>query len=93
MKSHAISATEASRSLSNILNKVHYLGESYDIKRGKNVIAKLIPVAAQKTTLKIVELNQLFKHLPQLEDKDQQAFENDIKQIRINMKAEDNPWD
>lgn len=93
MTSHVISATEASRSLSNILNKVHYQGESYTIKRGKEIIAKIIPAASKKSTLKIADLNRVFKSLPHLDSKDQQAFENDVKQIRIDIKDESNPWD
>lgn len=78
---HIISATEASRSLSNILNKVHYQGETYEIKRGKVIIAKIIPAESKRSVLKVSHLNYLFKHLPHLEPKDQQAFENDIEQI------------
>lgn len=93
MSTHVISATEISRSLSDILNKVHYRGERYDIKRGKEIIAKIVPVSTKKVGLRISELNRLFKDLPQLDKKDQQSFENDIKQIRIDMKDENNPWD
>lgn len=93
MSNHIISATEASRSLSTILNKVHYQGESYEIKRGKEVIAKIIPATAKKSMLKASELNALFKRLPTLEQTDQLAFEKDIADIRTSMNAEGNPWD
>lgn len=59
MPSHIITATEASRSLSNILNKVHYQGESYEIKRGKEVIAKIVPAIPKKHSMKVSELNAL----------------------------------
>ncbi len=93
MSSHTISATEASRSLSSILNKVHYQGEIYVIKRGKEVIAKIVPAAPKNTTLKISALNELFKHFAHLDEDDQQAFEEEIKNIRSHMKIEDDSWD
>lgn len=93
MSIQRISATEASRSLSTILNKVHYQGESYEIKRGKEIIARIIPATSKKIVLKVRELNSLFRHLPKFESEDQQAFENDINQIRVDTKAEPNPWD
>ena len=90
---HIITATEVGRSLSTILNKIHYQGESYEIRRGKEIIAQMIPIAGKKTGLKISELNALFKRLPQLDREDQEMFEKDIEQIRFEMKSEHNPWD
>ena len=48
MLTHMISATEMSRSLSDVLSKVYYQGQSFEIKRGKEVIAKLIPSVSRK---------------------------------------------
>jgi len=93
MSTHTISTTELSRSLSNILNKVHYQGESYQIKRGKEIIAKIIPDATKKSILKVTDLNKVLKSLPHLDSKDQQAFEKDIEKIRIKMKQKEKPWD
>ena len=95
MSLHIITATEAGRSLSNILNKVHYQGESYDIKRGKEIIARIIPVKPKTTLLKVKDLNNLFKHLPHLENKDQADFQKDIELIRAQMKLDDKDksWD
>ena len=90
---HIITATEASRSLSTILNKIHYQGESYEIRRGKEIIAQMIPVASKKTGLKIGELNALLKRLPPLDREDQAMFEKDVEQIRLEMKSEHDPWD
>ncbi len=93
MSNHIISATEASRNFSIILNKVHYQGEHFDIKRGKEIIAQIIPVAHQKTSMKVKDLKEFFKHLPTLEADDQSAFEKDIKEIRTKSKFEDESWD
>jgi antitoxin (DNA-binding transcriptional repressor) of toxin-antitoxin stability system len=93
MSNHTISATQASRTFSKILNKVHYQGESYDIKRGKEVIAKIVPATAKKSILKVSELNKLFKRLPSLESGDEEIFKKDLEQIRAQMNTEGNPWD
>lgn len=83
---HVITVTEARRSLSTILNKIHYQGESYEIRRGKEIIAKIIPAVSKKTGLKIGELKALFKRLPQLDSKDQELFEKDVEQTRLKCK-------
>lgn len=93
MQYHVISATEASRSLSSILNKVHYQGQSFEIKRGREVIAKIIPAESHKKILKISELATLFQNLPSLELEDSQSFENDLKNIRTQLPAEKGSWD
>ena len=53
MTIHVVSATEASRNLSEILNKVHYQGQSFEVKRGKEVIARKLPAAASLSKRKI----------------------------------------
>ena len=93
MSTHIISATEASRTLSVILNRVHYQGEHYEIKRGKEIIAQIIPVAHKKMPMKVGALNEFFKKLPTLESEDQIIFENDIAHIRAQNKFDDQSWD
>lgn len=93
MSTHIISATEASRTLSLILNKVHYQGEHYEIKRGKDIIAQIIPVDHKKTTMIVGELNTFFKKLPMIESDDQSTFEKDIAYIRSQNKLGDESWD
>ncbi len=53
----------------------------------------MIPISGKKTSLKIDELKALFKRLPQLEKEDQEMFEKDIEQIRLEMKSAHNPRD
>lgn len=40
-----VSATEAARNLSELLNRVRYRGESFDVVRGGSVVARLTPSA------------------------------------------------
>lgn len=35
-----VKATEAVRSFSDIINRVYYKGESFDIQKGNNIVAK-----------------------------------------------------
>ena len=59
----------------------------------KEIIVKMISIVGKKAGLKIDELNALFKRLPQLEKEDQEMFEKDIEQIRLEMKSAHNPRD
>lgn len=93
MSTRIISATEASRKFSIILNKVHYQGEHYEIKRGKDIIAQIIPVGHKKSSIKVCELKAFFKRLPTIETEDQQAFSKDIEDIRTQNRFEDKSWD
>ncbi len=93
MSHHTVSVTQASRSFSELLNKVHYQGESFDIKRGKNVIARLMPAAPIPQTLKVTALNEVFKQLPALEREEYDSFEAAVTEIRTQSNAEKNPWD
>jgi len=95
MSKHIITATEASRAFSSILNKVHYQGESYEIKRGKEVIARIVPAQAKRTQLKVKELNEVFMLFPKLEEEEVDSFAKDIKEIRDQMNNEDRSklWD
>jgi len=93
MAEYIITATEASRSLSAILNKVHYQHQSFDIRRGKEIIAKIIPATPSKQFLKVSELNSLFKRLPSLEETDSEEFQKDIQEIRAQMQVRDHSWD
>jgi len=93
VSTHIISSTEASRTLSVILNRVHYQGEHYEIKRGKEIIAQIIPVTHKKRPMKVGALNEFFKKLPMIESDDQSMFEKEIEHIRSQNKLEDESWD
>lgn len=93
---HIISATEASRSLSDILNKVCYQKQSFNIKRGKKIIAQIIPndTTMNGVSMPVQELNEFFKNLPHLESNDLDDFENVLKEIRMNSIIDENDlWD
>lgn len=50
MESH-ISATEAARSLSDLLNRVRYRGESFVIVRGGEPVCRIVPAGPPRCTV------------------------------------------
>lgn len=87
-----LTATEAIRTFSDLLNQVRYQGKSFEIKRGKEVIATLAPVVVQKG-LKISDLNEFFQELPSLDEDDLLDFEKTLKDIRSAANAGIDSWD
>lgn len=87
---HIMTATEAARTFSELLNEVRYRGKSFDIKRGKEIIATISPVISSKG-VKVQALNEIFHHLPSLDEKDLEDFEKSIKEMR-KLKQDKNPW-
>jgi prevent-host-death family protein len=74
-----ISATEAARTLSELLNSVKYKGESYTVMRGGKPAAALVPVeAAVAPQHTLSELRMIVKSLPRL-GKDADALLHDIE--------------
>lgn len=46
-----ISATEASRTFSDILNRVRYRGESFRVERGGETVCRIVPATPARFTL------------------------------------------
>jgi hypothetical protein len=76
-----ITVTEMIRSFSDIVGRVHYKGEIFDIKKGANIVARLSPAKA-KLTVTAGELNELFKSAPHLSEEDIEEFEQDIAKLK-----------
>lgn len=90
MSSHIITSTEANRHFSDLLNRVRYQGQSFDIKRGKEIVAKLVPA---KPMMLASEFNDFLKSLPALDAEDRQGFEKIIEESRAHLHTTRNPWD
>ena len=76
-----ITVTVMLRSFSQVIGCVYYKGETYDIKRGGNIVARLSP-AKFKATTKVLELNDLFKTSPECKTEDMEEFQNIVQEIR-----------
>lgn len=85
-----INVTQASRQLSDLLNRVAYQGASFELTRGGRRIARLVPVGPSKA-VKVAELNALFARLPALDD-DAEAFERDIADSEATLTQDRDPW-
>jgi len=76
-----ISATEAVRKFSEILNSIKYRGNRYTVVRGGKAVASICPV--EETQVKertLGELKELIRRLPILGD-EAERFEKDLKEI------------
>jgi antitoxin (DNA-binding transcriptional repressor) of toxin-antitoxin stability system len=71
-----ISATQAARQFSDLLNRVGFRGERYTIARAGKAIAHLTP-ATPPVTRRVSELPELLKQLPSL-GKDAGPFALDV---------------
>ena len=91
MKSITITATEAARSLSEVLNQVCYQGRRFDVRRGKEVVAQIVPPRPTKG-VPIAELNQIFAKLPKLGKDEAEKFVKDLKEIRRVAKSPRDEW-
>jgi antitoxin (DNA-binding transcriptional repressor) of toxin-antitoxin stability system len=87
-----ISATQAARQFSDLLNRVHYQGTRLEIERGNEVIAQIIPVAPSGR-LNIATLNQHWSRLPRLEPDDVVAFEETLQELRQSLPLPDSIWE
>lgn len=90
MSSQLITSTEATRHFSDILNKVYYQGQSFDIKRGREIIAKLVPA---KPIMLANDFGRFLKSLPVLDAEDKQEFEKIIAECRSDLHETRNLWD
>ncbi len=75
-----ISATEAVRKFSEILNSIKYKGECYTIVRGGKKVASICPVETSLKERSLGELKTLLKDIPRLGD-EIESFERDLKEI------------
>jgi antitoxin (DNA-binding transcriptional repressor) of toxin-antitoxin stability system len=87
-----VSASHAARNFSDLINRVRYQGTSFEIERGNEVIARIVP-AGVPATLSISELNEQWTKLPHLDREDAVLFEESLKDIRKKASLPDISWD
>ncbi|WP_425362817.1 antitoxin [Candidatus Tisiphia endosymbiont of Hybos culiciformis] len=88
-----ITVTEAVRSFSDIIGRVHYQRESFDIKKGGNIVARITP-AKISDSIAVKDLNEFFRNGPHLDKDDIEEFAKDINTVK-SLKLQDwgNKWD
>jgi len=92
MTTKQISATEAARSFSDVISQVRYKGTEFDIVRGKEVVARIVP-AGPEGGVPLDELNALIAALPRLDARDRDVFVQDIERGLARMRADVTEWD
>ncbi len=75
-----ITATQAVRDFSEILNKIKFKGEHYIIERSGKPVAQMEPVNTPHKDSTLKELKFLLNKLPPLDD-ELAAFAEDLKRI------------
>lgn len=75
-----VSATEAVRKFSEILNSIKYRGDHYIIVRGGKPVASIFPIEAPLKEGKLSGLKELVGKIPRLGD-EAERFEEDLKEI------------
>jgi antitoxin (DNA-binding transcriptional repressor) of toxin-antitoxin stability system len=86
-----ITATDAARRFSEVLNRVHYQGAEFDIVRGKEVVARLVP-SAPSGGVALDRLNELMRALPRLGPREAERFAHDIERGLARMRADAVEW-
>lgn len=92
MAGKTITATDAARRFSDVLNQVRYQGAQFDIVRGKEVIARLVP-AAPTGGVSLDRLDELARSLPHLGPREAELFARDIERGLARMRPDAVEWD
>lgn len=83
-----ISATEAARSFSDLINRVLYKGDVFVIERGGRPVCRIVPARPVKFTLR--DLVQLLKTIP----KPDGGYWDDLEEIRKGQPSlPESPWE
>jgi len=83
-----ITATQAVRSFSELLNRVKYRGEEFIVERGGEAICRISPITSSGTTL--ADLAGLLKSLPRMDEEYLKAVEEAARQKR---EVPESPWE
>ena len=75
-----ISATDAVRKFSEILNSIKYKGERFTVIRGGKPVAFLSPVESPAKGRTLGELKELLRSIPRLGE-EAEKFDGDLKEI------------
>lgn len=75
-----ITATQAVRDFSEVLNTIKFKGVHYIIERGGKPVASMKPIDDTKDSMTLGDLKALLKKLPRL-DEERDAFASDLENI------------
>ena len=76
-----ITVTDLVRSFSDIVGRVYYKRETFDIKKGTNIVARLSPVKTA-FTIAVKDLNEFFHNGPHLDPRDIKEFGKTVSELK-----------
>ncbi len=89
-----ITATEAVKDFSALLNRVRFRGDHYIIQRSGKPVAFILPFEGASKSRSLKELKAILNELPRLNE-DIEDFAADLEALRKRQPSvpEDRPWD
>ena len=85
MRKQIVKVTEAARSFQNLIDRVRDHGQDFEIQLGRDIVARIVP--AGPGDLPVAELGRIFSELPRLEPGDVEAFAQDVRRLRQEMRS------
>jgi antitoxin (DNA-binding transcriptional repressor) of toxin-antitoxin stability system len=77
-----ITADEAVRNISDVLDRVQNAGETFDVIRGDSVVAQIAPPSPRPKRLTLGELHEAMKSWPKLDPDDAEDWVREIEEMR-----------
>lgn len=89
---NTITATEAIRSFSDIINKVYYQHQTFDVKKGKSIVARIVPYN-YSSRIEAKDLASFFAASPKLTEGDSDVLINEMNEIRLKAEVREIKWE
>jgi antitoxin (DNA-binding transcriptional repressor) of toxin-antitoxin stability system len=94
MRPIVIAATDAARNFSDLLNRVRYQAASFDVTRGREVVARIVPPTGTTEGMALADLAGLLRRLtPLLSPDERKRFAADVTAARKKLKTPASKWD
>lgn len=85
-----ISATDAARSFSDVVARVHYRGEEFVVEKGGEAVCRISPVGQGAAKSTIADLLQLLETMPPIDD----GYREIVRELtRKQPKLPRSPWE
>lgn len=93
MHTLTLPATDAARNFSDVLNRVRYQSARFDITRGREVVARIVPPLQAPGGMPVAALGELLRRLaPMLSADERKRFASDVARARKQLKKPVNKW-
>ena len=89
-----ITEAEAARDLTGMVERVRSEGATFEIVRGEDVVARLVPPPSEPSKIgTMAGLLEAMRKFPPLSPEESAAFEKDLADIRKEMPMQNREWD